>query len=312
MPSHLLVAGLDARSLILEAPILQRERAIVEERTSAREVLQDLAASGARLLVLGSRLPDLALPETIRRIRTSPVIRHVSIMVLLTASETRELELACREAGGNAVLRRPVDRFILESWIAKLLMVPRRVDARIPVEGQVVGTHHGLEAVHFFGLTRNVSANGMLLASPIRLPGTPDLDLDLLLEDVPLRLKALGRVVREAPEVAWPHLGYGIEFLVIPPETAECLARLVDLRLGSSLEQGPGIHSTLARDEWIYEILEPLLHQGIWQAEIRRGPRRLWRPGTAGPLYVVEGSSRENALRAAGEFVRRYSRSPRE
>ena len=312
MPSHLLVAGLDARSLILEAPILQRERAIVEERESAREVLQDLAGIGARLIVLGSQLPDLSLPETIRRIRSSAVIRHVSILVLVTSGDAREVEIACREAGGNAVLRRPVDRFTLEGWIAKLLMVPRRVDARIPVEGQVVGTQHGIEAVHFFGLTRNVSANGMLLASPIRLPGTPDLDLDLLLEDVPLRLKALGRVVREAPEVAWPHLGYGIEFLVLPPETQQCLSRLVEERMGSSVEETLGIYSTLARDEWVYEILEPLLHEGIWQAEIRRGPRRLWRPGSAGPLYVVEGTSRESALRAAGDFVRRYSRLPRE
>lgn len=310
MPSRLLVAGLEARSLILEAPLLQRERHLVEERCSAREVLQDLAATGARLIVLGGRLPDLSVAETIRRIRASSVIRHVSILVLVPAREPRDVDQACREAGGNAVLRRPFDRFTLESWIAKLLMVPRRVDARIPVEGQVVGTPHGEEIVHFFGLTRNLSANGMLLASPIRLLGQPDLDLDFHLHDVPVRLKALGRVVREAPEVPWPHLGYGIEFLVVPPETQVTLARLVEDHLGSLTITGHlGIHSTLARDEWVYEILEPLPHDNMWQAEIRRAPRKLWRPGSAGPLYVVEGSSREGALRAAGDFVRRYSRS---
>ena len=32
------------------------------------------------------------------------------------------------------------DRFLLEQWITKLLSVPRRVEARVPVHGQVVGT----------------------------------------------------------------------------------------------------------------------------------------------------------------------------
>ena len=32
-----------------------------------------------------------------------------------------------------------------------------------------------------------------------------------------------------------------------------------------------------------------------WQVEIRRGPREHWRPGKAGPFYVVLGSSPEAA-----------------
>lgn len=309
MPSRLLVAGLDARSLILEAPLLQRERHIVEERNSARDLLQDLAASGARLLVLGSRLPDLSVPETIRRVRSSSAIRHVSVLVLVTAQEPREIEKMCLTAGANAVLRRPLDRFTLEAWIAKLLLVPQRVEARIPVEGQVVGTPHGAESVHFFGLTRNVSANGMLLASPIRLLGAPDLDLEFHLSEVPLRLQALGRVVREAPEIPWPHLGYGIEFLVVSPETQDALVRLIDERAEPVLRKTTfGIYSTLAREEWVYEILEPLPYEGTWEAEIRRAPRRSWRPGSAGPFYVVEGRSREGALHAARDFVLRQSR----
>jgi hypothetical protein len=54
---------------------------------------------------------------------------------------------------------------------------------------------------------------------------------------------------------------------------------------------------------WIYEIVEPVAYEAGWLVEIRRGPRDGWRPGVAGPFYVVEGSSPEMALRAAREFV---------
>ena len=117
------------------------------------------------------------------------------------------------------MLRRPLDRARLETWLAKLLIVPRRVDARIPVQGHVVGTPRSTEAVHFFGLTRNLSVNGMLLASPVPLPATPDLDLEFNIPGVIARLQALGRVVREAGEVEWPYLGYGVEFLFVPPDS---------------------------------------------------------------------------------------------
>jgi CheY-like chemotaxis protein len=190
----LLVAGLDARSLALEAPLLQRERHIIEERGTARELLQDIAPAGARLVVLGPRLPDVGLAETIRRIRGSPAIRQISVLALLTADDPKGLEPQIRQAGANAVLRRPLERELLEQWLAKLLVVPRRVQMRIPVQGQVVGTPRGPEAVHFYGLTRNLSLNGMLLASPVRLPSTPDLDLEFMIPGLAPRLQALGRV----------------------------------------------------------------------------------------------------------------------
>jgi CheY-like chemotaxis protein len=312
MPARLLVAGLDARSLLLEAPLLQRERHVVDERPTGRDVLQDLAATGARLVVLGSRLPDLSLPEVIRRIRASPVLRQVSILALVPADEPEELDRRVEDAGANAVLRRPLETYDLEAWLSKLLVVPRRVEARISVEGQVVGTPRSAETLHFYGLTRNLSVNGMLLASPVRLPEQgPDLDLEFNVPGIASRLKALGRVVRDAREVEWPYLGYGVEFLFVPPDTQEALALLVSGSLKPRVPPGelsPGIHSTIRREEWVYEILEPVRYESVWHAEIRRAPREIWRPGLGGPFYVVEGSSRESVLREAREFLARYAR----
>ena len=309
MAAPILVAGLDSRSLFLEAPVLLRDRAVLEEKASARALLDGLARENGRLVILGTHLPDLGLLEAIHRIRALPATRRVSILVLVPAEEPEELEEELKTAGANAVLRRPLDRALLEGWIAKLLAVPRRVDARVPVFGQVVGTPRTEETGHFYGLSRNLSVNGMLLASPVRLTDGPDLDLELQLPDKGARVRAIGRVVRDAGEVGWPYLGYGVEFLFVPPESqlaieltvASAVVGLTHLTREGAVA---GIHATVRSATWIYEILEPVAYEAGWLVEIRRGPREGWRPGVAGPHYVVEGPSPEVALRAAREFVR--------
>jgi hypothetical protein len=185
------------------------------------------------------------------------------------------------------------------------------VEARIPVQGQVVGTPRANAGGHFYGLSRNMSLNGMLLASPIRLPGAPDLDLEFHVTEPARRVRVLGRVVREAGEVGWPYLGYGVEFLFVPPDSMDAILSLVRKGSVTSLEalgragEAAGIHSTIRRGAWIYEIVDPVPYDSGWLAEIRRGPREGWRPGESGPYYVVEGASREGVLREARAFVTR-------
>src|SRR5919106_1505621 len=140
MPSRLLVAGLDTRSLILAAPVLQRDPHLVEEKPSAAALLEDLAGRGARMVVLGPSLHDLDLAATIHLIRSSPITRRVSIVVLLPPEENQERADEALRAGASAVLRGPVDERHVEDWLARLLAVTRRLDARVSVQGEVVGT----------------------------------------------------------------------------------------------------------------------------------------------------------------------------
>ena len=308
MPPPILVAGLDARSLLLEVPLLVREGHAVESRPTARALFLDIVRTGAKLVALGLDIPDLTTAETIRRIRSSSLTRGVSVLVLLPASTSPETEEEARDAGANAVLRRPLDPVVVEAWAAKLLAVTHRVDARVPVQAQVIGSSRSPSSPHFLGVTRNVSANGMLLASPVRLDSGLDLDLEFVLPGIPARLRGLGRVVREAVEVAWPYVGYGVEFLFMPPESRAALLLVVSgLAQSSAPEAEPdgshGIHSTRRRDEWVYEIRRPVRRLSAWQAEIRRAPRGEWRPGVAGPFFVVEATSPESAVREARAFV---------
>jgi hypothetical protein len=212
-------------------------------------------------------------------------------------------------AGANAALRRPLDRFVLESWVAKLVDVPNRVLARIPVHVQVVGSRHGAPGEHFYGLSRNLSVHGMLLASPVRIEAQ-DLDLEIDLPEAEGRVRVLGRVAREAPEVGWPYVGYGIEFLFLPEAAQRVIDRMV--RRDAPREPprslwAPGaIQSTVRRDDFIYEITEPFRTDSGWLVEIRRCAREGWRPGRGSPFYVVEGQSPEAALAAARDFVQRH------
>jgi CheY-like chemotaxis protein len=310
MRPPVLVAGLDGRGLLLEATVLKRDGHVVEESASGRGVVAALLDRGGRLVVLGPRLTDLSLPETIRRIRSDPATRNVSVLALVPAGEPAALDGEAIRAGANAVLRRPLEQARLDTWIAKLLTVPRRVQARVPVLGQVVGTPRSAGAGHFVGLSRNISVNGMLLASPVRLAEAPDVELELSLPET-APLKALGRVVREAPEVGWPYVGYGIEFLFVTPESQEAIVALVTREAAPSAPAPPDednhqIRVTVRREQWIYEILEPIAVGTAWQAEIRRAARESWRPGTGGPFYVVEGASPDDALAMARDFVQRH------
>lgn len=300
--TSVLVAGLD-RQALPAAAVLRREAHQVEELGGARALLARLMRGEARLLLLGPGLSEPGLGETIRRIRSAPALRGVSILAILPEGAASAAELL--RAGANAVLQQPLDPERYETWVTRLLSVSRRLDLRVPVEGEVLATPRQTDGRHFSGLSRNLSLSGLLLASPLRLAGGAgtDLDLELSLGASRPRFRALGRVVRDAPEVAWPYLGYGVEFLFVPPECESALSDFLAQARAARAEP-VGIHSTIKRETWIYEIQVPVASRQGWQAEIRRAPRDQWRPGEAGPFYVVQGDTPEHALRAARDFVR--------
>jgi hypothetical protein len=303
---RVLVVGIDARELMLEVRFLHREPELVQAVDSVEGLLGVLAGEG-QLVVLGPRLTDGPLEEAVRRVREGSADKRVSILVLIPTSDPPATEGLVLAAGANAALRRPLGRFVLEAWISRLIDVPQRVRTRIPVHAQVVGSRRGTPREHFYGLSRNLSVHGMLLASPVKIDAE-DLDVEIDLPEPEGRVRALGRVVREAPEVGWPYLGYGIEFLFLPEAGQRAIDRMV--RRESPSEGGlwaPGaIHSTLRREAWIYEITEPARTESGFLVEIRRAARGEWRPGQSSPFYVVQAETAEGALDAARDFVQRH------
>jgi CheY-like chemotaxis protein len=309
MEGRILVAGLDAREVQLEVRFLQRDPERVREVASVGELLEILESEGAALVVLGPRLADATMGEAVQRVREREPGPRASILAVVPAADPPGTEAVVLEAGANAALRRPLERFVLESWVAKLLDVPRRVLARIPVHAQVVGSRCRTPGEHFYGLSRNLSVHGMLLASPVRVEAE-DLDLEIDLPEPEGRVRVLGRIVREAPEVGWPYVGYGIEFLFLPEAGQRAIDRMVTRESSPEAVRSlwaPGaIHSTLRRGGWIYEITEPARTEGGFLVEVRRADTAGWRPGQARPYYVAQAASALDALELAREFVRRH------
>jgi len=308
MVGRILTAGIDARELRLEVRFLQRAPDLLQEAASASELFEALARDSFSLVVLGS-LPDLPLAPTIQKIREGAGSRRVSILAMVSEADAPDTEGVVLEAGANAALRRPLDRFVLESWVSKLVDVPNRVRARIPVHVQVVGSRHRGESEHFYGLSRNLSVHGMLLASPVRIEAE-DLDLEIDLPESDGRVRVLGRVARQAPEVGWPYFGYGIEFLYLPETAQRVIDRLVRREAPQepprSLWTANAIHSTLRKDDWIYELSDPARTDCGFLVEIRRASREDWRAGRGSPYYVVADRTAASALAAARGFVFRH------
>jgi hypothetical protein len=309
LEGRIVAAGIDGREIRLEARFLQRDPELVTEVASVRDLFEAVGRDGSTLVVLGPHLGELSAEDAVRRIRGGPAAQRTSILVVIPASDPVGTEGLVLGAGANAALRRPLGRFVLESWLAKLLDVPRRAQARVPVHVQVVGSRKSAPGEHFYGLTRNLSVHGMLLASPVRVEAE-DLDLEIDLPEPEGRVRVLGRIVREAPEVGWPYVGYGVEFFFLPEAGQRAIDRMVQREAppepARSLWAPGAIHSTLRRDEWIYELTDPARTESGFLVEIRRAARKGWRPGRASPFYVVQGDTALGALDAAREFVRRH------
>jgi hypothetical protein len=91
----------------------------------------------------------------------------------------------------------------------------------------------------------------------------------------------------------------------VPPESQETIANLMAAERDHDPARNdePRIRATVEHEAWVYEILDPVRRDEVWQVEIRRGPRDRWRPGAGGPFYVVVGVSPEAAYREAKAFV---------
>jgi hypothetical protein len=309
MAPGVVVAGLDPRELRLEVRFLQREAGQPRAVASIEELVSLVELGQAALVVIGGPLGERSMVDLVCALRAANAGRRASVLTIVPASEPPGTEGVLLGAGANAALRRPLERFVLESWVSKLADVPQRVQARIPVRVQVVGSGRATPGEHFYGLSRNLCVHGMLLASPVRV-AAEDLDLELDLPEPEGRVRVLGRVAREAPEVGWPYVGYGIEFLFLPDPGRRAIERMVARAAapaqGRSLWAPGAIHSTLRREQWVFEITEPARTEQGFLVEIRRAPREEWRPGRASPYHVVSAAEARAALQAAREFVLRH------
>jgi len=201
LPRILIVAtaGLSAG---LERTLLFRpgtERVVASSAPAAFEAARSFNPT---LVVLddAALVNDLGM---VRRLRDSPGTRRSSLVVINHAGGPSDDAL--RECGANAVLLAPADPEKWDPLFDGLLVVPRRIKARIPVVLAVGG------APPETATAIDLSLNGMLLdtESPLRIGMT--LELRFCLPGSSVELRATAQVVRTSPAAHGVH--FGLRFL---------------------------------------------------------------------------------------------------
>ena len=155
--------------------------------------------------------------ELIAALREDPGTRRVSIAIV-ARGDLDPAELALLQAGANAILRMPPG----PDWderLVRLLDIPARRDARLPVElgvdtlGTGVGERVPAQAV-------NLSRSGILIETAVELGVGDELELEFSLEGEDVL--ARGRVVRHGA----PRL-FGVQFAALPKYAAVRIQRFV-------------------------------------------------------------------------------------
>lgn len=282
MPAFVFTAGFDTARVPWKLTALGPRFSILEGRAAGHALLQRLAGAHGSVALVGPWLPDMTQAEAIRRIRAQPTTRPVSI-VALVKGDTNAIE------GANAVLPLSADTPSIERCVSRLLSVSTRARVAARVCGEDLSLRQPFE-----GMTQNISATGMRVVSPARVSVGDDLDLRVTAGSSRV-LPVLGRVVRTEPLRGDVHLGYGIEFLYVPPATEEAIARMVER---SSLARETA--DAILLGSWTYEILDPIHRDGRWEAEVWRSPHGQ-RRGVR--FLCVAGSTPRNASREAREIL---------
>jgi CheY-like chemotaxis protein len=149
----------------------------------------------------------------IERLREEPATRERSLAVL-AVGDMQSVELELLEAGANAILRLPPDAGWNER-LSRLLQVPVRQQARLLVRIAAATEPESAAAI------LNLSAGGMLLATPLALHVSDEVSFRFRLPDG-TTIAGVGRVAREATNT-----GYGVEFGSLDEPSREAIGRFL-------------------------------------------------------------------------------------
>jgi uncharacterized protein (TIGR02266 family) len=154
-----------------------------------------------------------------RRIKLDPLLRKTPLLLLLPEERSRTLLDGCRQAGGDAVIARPLEESCLFDAVCSLLGVNRRLARRVPVDFPLTLAAAGGKRRAGKGV--NLNAGGLFVAAEKLYPVDTTLLLEFTLPGSAASYSCRGRVAWvNHPEwrkkTTLPH-GMGVEFLDPPP-----------------------------------------------------------------------------------------------
>lgn len=212
--------------LELQRDFLRESPVEVLTAGGGREAMELARAQRPGLIFMDFRMPEMNGAACCALLKADPGLRRIPVVMVVGEGKENDRQ-ACREAGCDAVITKPLDRNEFLAVGRRLLPDVERRHPRIPYSALAV-FRKGDESFH--GTVEDISLNGVYLATRCEvlvddrirlgfvLPGT-----DLMETDARVAWVNLGhrRIKKELPE------GFGVEFVGLPAEASELVKRLV-------------------------------------------------------------------------------------
>ena len=149
------------------------------------------------LICMGLNMRGMAGDACCSKLKTDPLLRSIPVIMVIVAGSDRDMD-ACRKAGCDALLTRPVDRkLFLETCRSFLDRIDRR-EQRIPCRSMV---HFRLNNDSFYGTIEDVSPGGMFVGFPHEIAVGSVIDMKFLLPGGDAGL------IETSAEVCWVNSG---------------------------------------------------------------------------------------------------------
>jgi CheY-like chemotaxis protein len=120
MAYHILIVDDNDMNLVLLSKILELEGHQVTTAQNGVEAIQSAEKILPDLVILDVMMPDMNGYELCRKMRQSPLIKKIPIVMLTALSEERERAQAL-EAGANDIWTKPFDMGLFRKRIGELI-----------------------------------------------------------------------------------------------------------------------------------------------------------------------------------------------
>jgi len=191
---------------------------------SSEEVLDLHRKIKADLIITESTLPVMGGVQLSSSIRSEPGLKDVSLIVY--CDDNRVYQAACRDAGANAVLSKPVDPFDLFSRVSELIIIPQRKDMRVLLRVSVAGRE---ESAPFIATSHNISISGMLLETKRELNKGDKIACSFNVAHSEVNAQCL---VTRVDRTDAGRFRYGAKFLGLDTKTIVVIEQYVKSRVG--------------------------------------------------------------------------------
>lgn len=189
---------------------------------SSEEILDLHRTIKADLIITEFSVPVMGGVRLCSSIRSEPGLKDVSLIVY--CDDNRECQAACRDAGANAVIQKPVDAFDLFSKLSELIMIPQRKDMRVLLHVSVAGRQ---QETTFIATSYNISISGMLLETRRELNKGDKLlcSFNILHREVNAQC-----LIMRVDRTAAGRFRYGVTFLGLDTKTIVLIEQYVKCR----------------------------------------------------------------------------------